>query len=135
MSNGDEVVDGGQLALGQSFQRRQRRLDPALGAHDVADHLVALLGGQLQGGQHLQVGAHGGQRGAQFVGGDGGEVAGGFERRLGALLLVADAGQHALDRFGDLDGLTHTADLNLVGAGLGVDRAGLLGQQPERIRS
>ena len=67
------------------------------------------------------------------MGGDGGEVAGRFERGPGALLLVADAGQHALDRFGDLDGLPHAAHLDLVGVGLGIDGAGLLGQQPERV--
>ena len=90
-------------------------------------------GAQIQGGQHLEVGAHGGQRRAQFVGGDGGEVAGRLERGPGALLLVADAGEHALDRLGDLDGLPHAAHLDLVGVGLRVDRPGLLGQQPERV--
>ena len=67
------------------------------------------------------------------MGGDGGEVAGRFECGPGALLFVADAGEHSLDGLGDLDGLLHAAHLHLVGFGLGVDGASLLGQQPERV--
>ena len=67
------------------------------------------------------------------MGGDCGEVAGRFQCGPGALLFVADAGEHSLDGFGDLDGLLHPAHLNLVGFGLGVDGARLLGQQPERV--
>ena len=89
--------------------------------------------GRIEGGQHLEVGAHRGQRGTQFVGGDGGEVAGRFQRRAGALLLVADAAEHALDGVADLDGLAHAAHLNLIRVRLGVDGAGLLGQHSERV--
>ena len=47
--DGHEVVDGGQLPLRQPLQRPQGRLDAGLGAHDVGDHLFALLGRQIQG--------------------------------------------------------------------------------------
>ena len=116
------------MTLSQPFERGQGGFDPALGSDDVADHLVTLFGRQLQGGQHFKVGAHGCQRGTQLVRGDSREVAGRLERGLGSLLLVSDAGQHSLDRLGDLHGLTHTADLDLVGAGLGIDRARLLSE-------
>ncbi len=89
--------------------------------------------GKVEGGQHLEIGTHRGQRRAQFVGGHGREIPCGLQRGLGALLFVADAGEHSLDRLGDLDGFLHPANLHLVGVGLRVDHPGLLGQHAERV--
>ena len=111
MSTGTKSVDGGQLSLGQPLQRRERRLDPSLGADHVVDHLPALLVGKVERRKHLEVGPHRGQRRAEFVGGDGREIPRGLQCGPGALLLVADAGEHALDRLGDLDGLLEPAHL------------------------
>ena len=110
----------------------ERGLDARLGADDVVDDLFALLVGQIQGGQHLEVGAHRGQRGAQFVRGYRGEVARRRQRGLGAVLFLPDALQHALDRVGDLDGLGGTANLDIGCLVAGVDLAGLLRQPFER---
>jgi hypothetical protein len=129
----DEVVDGGQLALRQPFERGERRLDPALRPNDVADHFFSLLVAQVKRGQHLEVGPHRGQRRTQFMGGDRGEVASRLERCPGALLFVTDPGEHALDGLGDFHSLLHAAHLHLIGFGLGVDGARLLGQHPERV--
>ena len=82
--------------------------------------------------EHLEVGAHRGQRRAQFVGGHRREVARRRQRRLGAVLLLPDALQHALDRVGDLDGLGGAAHLDVGCFVTGVDRPGLLRQPFER---
>lgn len=66
-------------------------------------------------GEHLEVGAHRGQRCPQFVGGDGGEVAGRLQRSPGPGLFIADPGQHPLDRLTDLDGIADPAHLNFLG--------------------
>ncbi len=129
--DGHVVVGRRQFALGQPFEGGQRGLDPRLGADDVAQHLFALFVGHVQGGQHFEVGAHRGQRGAQFVRGHRGEVARRRERILGPVLFGPDALQHALHGFGDLDGLAGAAHRHLR-ALVGVDRAGLLGKPFER---
>ena len=126
------VVGGGQLALREPLERSQRGLDARLGADDVVDDFFALLVGQIEGGQHLEVGAHRGQRGAQFVRRHRGEVARRRQRGVGAVLFLPDALQHALDRVGDLDGLGGTANLDIGCLVAGVDLAGLLRQPFER---
>ena len=62
--DGHEVVDSGQLALGEPLQCGQRRLDPGLRADHVVENLLALLGGQIQCREHFEVGAHRRERGA-----------------------------------------------------------------------
>lgn len=69
------IIRGGQFALCQSLECAQRGLDPRLGADHVAEHFFALVVGQIEGGQHLEVGPHRSQRGTQFVGGHRREVA------------------------------------------------------------
>ena len=126
------VVGCRQLALRKPFQRAEGGLDAGLGSDDVVEHLFALLVGQVEGGQHLEVGAHRGQRRAQLVRGHRGEVARRRQGRLGAVLLVPDALQHALDRLGDLDGLGGAAHLDVGRFVAGVDLPGLLRQPLQR---
>ena len=101
----DVVVEGGQLALGEPFDCREGGLDARLRPDDVVEHLLALLLGHVEGGQHLEVGPHGREWGAQLVRRHRGEVAGGHQGRLGAVLLLPDALHHAVHRLGDLNRL------------------------------
>ena len=126
------VVGGGQLALRQPLQCAEGGLDAGLGADDVADHFLALFFAQVERREHLEVGAHRGQRGAQFVRRHRGEVPRGSQRRLGAALFFPDALQRAFERVGDLDGLGGAADVDVGGLVAGVDLACLLGQSLER---
>ena len=130
---GHEIVGGGQLALSQPLQGGQGGLDATLGADDVPDHLRALFVAEFKGREHLQVGAHRRQWCTQFMRGNGGEVPRRLQRGLGSILLVADPGEHSLHRLADLDSLPNSPNLYFLGLGLGVDGAGLLGQQPKRV--
>ena len=129
----DEIIGGGQFALGEALQRCQGGLDPTLGSDHVPHDLFALLVAQFEGGEHFEVGPHGCQRCAQFMRGDCGEVPRRFQRGPGTSLLITDPGEHALHCVADLNRLPHPADLHLLGFGLRIDGASLLGQQPERI--
>ena len=53
--NGNEIVHGRQLPVGQPLESSERRFDPTLGAHDVADDLLALLGPEVVEGSNLSL--------------------------------------------------------------------------------
>ena len=92
-----------------------------------------MLLGQVQGGQHLEVGAHRGQRGAQLVRRHRGEVAGRRQRVLGAVLLLPDALEHdpcTASAISTASVAPRTSTSRCLVAG--VDRPGLLGQPLER---
>ena len=125
------VVLGGQLTLCQPLQCAQGRLDPGLGADDVADDLFALLLAEVERREHFEVGAHRGQRGAQLVGRDRREVARRGERRLGAALFLPHAADQTLDGVGDLDGFGGAADVDVGCFVTRLDLAGLLRQPLE----
>ncbi len=126
------IVGGRQFALRQPFQRAQRGLDARLGADHVVEYFFALVIGQVQRGQHLEIGSHRGQRSAQFVGGHRGKITGRGQRLLGADLLVPDALQHAAHGFGDLHGFAGTVHFDPWCLVAGIDAAGLFGQLLER---
>ena len=125
------VVGGGQLALRETLQCPEGGLDPGLRADDVVDDFLALILGQLQRREHLQVGAHRGQGRPQLVGGYRREVTCRCQRGLGAVLLFPDALQHSVDGVGDLDRLGGPANLDIRCLVAGVDLAGLLRQSLE----
>ena len=126
------IVRRRQFTLGQPLQRAQRGLNPRLGADDVVEHLLALVVGHVEGGQHLEIGAHRRQGRAQLVGGHRSEVASRSERLLGPDLLVPDALQHAAHRLGDFDGFARTVHFDARRLIARIDRAGLLSQLFER---
>ena len=92
--------------------------------------MAALLGRHVQGGQHLEVGAHRRQR-VRSSWGHRGEISA-DSSALGALLLIPDTAEHALHRVTDPTA-SHTRGPDLVRFGLRVDGAGLLREQPEQI--
>ena len=125
------VFDLRELARRQLTQCGDDRLHPALRTRQVLHHLVELVGGQVVDSQRVQVGAHRGERGAQFVSCVGSEVLGGLQRVRGGLLRGRQPAQHRAHRLGEVLGLADTAHFGHVVAAL-AQPLGVLGQSAQR---
>ncbi|SHT44189.1 Uncharacterised protein [Mycobacteroides abscessus subsp. abscessus] len=65
--DGHVVVLGGELALSQPLQSGKCCLDPALGPYGLLDDFFTLVIAEIEGGEHLEIGPHRGERGPELV--------------------------------------------------------------------
>jgi len=80
------VLGANELSGRQLAESGDDGLDPTLRPRQIGDHFGTLIGRQIVDPERVQIGAHRGERGAQFVGGVGGEVLRGLKRIRGRRL-------------------------------------------------